>query len=77
MKDPVVEKTELVLDAFQYAHDNNLDINNLDDVKKILKALDPKLIDEAEEFKELLLNAEAFMEMTAREKTEGKKKLPN
>lgn len=42
IKDIAEEKAELVLDAYRYALDNNLDIHNKDDVTKILKELDSK-----------------------------------
>lgn len=77
MKDPVVEKSELVIDALQYAQDHNLDINNKDDVKKILEALDPEHAENVEEFIELLKNADTFMDMTAKEKEAKKTDLAN
>ena len=76
-KDPVVEKFELVIDSLRYAHENNLDINNSDDVAKILEANDPEHKENADEFVMLLKNAEAFMEMTSREKDAKKTDLPN
>lgn len=42
MTDPVEEKTKLVIDAYRYAIDHNLDITNKEDVTTILKALDPE-----------------------------------
>ncbi len=42
MNDTVAKKSELVIDALQYAHDHNLDINNISDVQKILDVLDPE-----------------------------------
>lgn len=77
MKDPVVEKSKLVIDALQYAHDHHLDINNKDDIRTILEAVDPKHIDDVDEFMELLKNADTFMEMTAKEKDAKKRNLPN
>lgn len=77
MKDPVTEKSELVIDALQYAHDHNLDINNKDDVRKILEAIDPEHTENVDEFAELLKNADAFMEMTVKEKEPKKEDLPN
>lgn len=73
--DPVAEKSELVLDALQYAHSHNLDINDIEDVKKILEALNAE--ENPEEFMELLQNADAFMDMTAKEKEHKKSDLPN
>jgi len=40
MNDTVVNKSELMIDALQYAHDHNLDIANKDDVRKILEVID-------------------------------------
>jgi len=76
-KDPVLEKLELVIDSLRFAHDNNLDINNSDDVNKILEATDSTHIENIEEFTMLLKNTEAFMEMTSREKEDQKPDLPN
>ena len=76
--DKAVEKTELIIKALDYAHTNNLDINNMADVKKILEAIDLVPVSEAEieEFMNLLQNADTFMDMTAKEKEE-KTDLPN
>lgn len=74
-KDPVTEKSELVIDALQYAHTNNLDINNKDDVKKILEALNAD--EDIEEFMSLLQNADVFMDLKAKEKEPEKTDLPN
>ncbi len=76
-KDPVIEKLELVIDSLRYAHENNLDINNSDDIAKILKANDPEHKENVEEFVMLLKNTEAYMEMTAREKEDKTTDLPN
>lgn len=67
MNDTVAKKSELVIDALQYAHDHNLDINNMDDVQKILDAIDPDHIENAIEFAELLKTSETFMSMKARD----------
>lgn len=77
--DKVVEKTELVIDAIDYAQKHNLDINNKVDVKKILDALDPEHtnLEEVEEFMNLLQHADAFMEVTAAKKDHEKTDLPN
>ena len=77
MNDPVVEKSELMIDALKYAHDNNLDINNKDDVEKILEVVDPEHKENIDEFMELLKNADVAMDITAREKTEEKTDLSN
>lgn len=77
MKDPVVQKSELVIDALQYAHDHKLDINVMNDVQKILDVLDPEHKQNVEEFAELLKTSDVFMGMTAREKEQKKPDLPN
>lgn len=74
MKDPVIQKSELVIDALQYAHDHKLDINNKDDVQKVLDVLDPEHKENIDEFIELLKTSNTFMDMTAKEK---KANLPN
>ena len=73
----VKEKSELVVDAIQYAHDHNLDINKKEDVISILDALNPNHTENIDEFAELLKNADAFMEMTAKDKEPKKENLPN
>lgn len=75
-KDPVSEKSELVIDALAYANEHNLDINNKDDVKKILEALNAG-DENIEEFMNLLQHADVFMEMKAKEKESEKTDLPN
>jgi hypothetical protein len=75
MDSTVVKKSELVIDALQYAHDHNLDINNKDEVKKILDAIDPKHNESVDEFMELLKTSDVFMGMKARENK--KSELPN
>ena len=77
MKDPVVEKSELVIDALKYAQDHNLDINNQDDVAKILEVLDPEHTEDIDEFMELLKNAEVAMDILAKKKDPEKTNLPN
>jgi len=74
MKDPVTQKSVLVIDALQYAHDNDLDIGNKDDVRKILEVLDPEHKENIDEFTELLKTSDTFMDMTAKGK---KSNLPN
>ena len=76
MKDPVVQKLELVIDALQYAHDHNLDINKLEDVQKILDVLDPDHKEKVAEFVELLKTSDTFMGMKARD-LKSEEKLPN
>lgn len=77
MNDTVVNKSELVIDALQYAHDHKLDINNEDDVRKILDVLDPDHKEDLDEFMELLKTSDVFMGMKAREKESKKTDLPN
>lgn len=77
MKDPVTQKSELAIDALQYAHDHNLDINNKDDVRKILDVLDPDHKEDIDEFAELLKTSDIFMGMKAKEVKDKKPNLPN
>ncbi len=79
MDDKVIEKTELVIKALEYAHSYNLDINDKNAVKKILENLNPQHTSEkeVEEFMKLLQNADTFMEMTASKKERKKTDLPN
>lgn len=76
MNDTLTKKSELVIDALQYAHDHNLDINNIGDVQKILDVLDPDHKENVAEFAELLKTSDTFMGMKARDLT-SKDKLPN
>ena len=76
MNDTVTNKSELVIDALQYAHDHNLDINNLADVQKILEVVDPEHKENVEEFAELLKTSDTFMGMKARD-LNSEEKLPN
>ncbi len=76
MNDTVVNKSELVIDALQYAHDHKLDINNMGDVQKILDVLDPDHKENATEFAELLKTSNTFMEMSTRD-LKSTEKLPN
>lgn len=39
--DTAIKKTELVVNALEYAHTHKLDIYNKDSVRKILEVLDP------------------------------------
>ena len=41
-KDPAEEMSELVIDAYKYALENNLDVSSIEDVSTILKTLDPE-----------------------------------
>jgi len=72
MNDTVVNKSELMIDALQYAHDHNLDINNKDDVQKILEVLDPEHKEDVDAFTELLKTSDVFMGMETK-KIEDKK----
>ena len=67
MNDTITQKSELVVDALQYAHDHNLDINNTNDVQKILDVLDPEHKENIAEFAELLKTSYTFMGMKARD----------
>ncbi len=53
IKDPVEEHAKLILDAYSYALENNLDITNKQDVVKILEAVNPG--NSSEEFAESLI----------------------
>ena len=72
--DDTAKKSDLVIDALQYAHDHDLDINNIGDVQKILDVLDPEHKENVAEFAELLKTSETFMNLKAAEK---KKPLSN
>ena len=76
MNDTVAKKSELVIDALQYAHDHNLDINNIIDVQKILDVLDPEHKENLTDFAELLKTSDTFMGMKARD-LKAEDKLPN
>lgn len=76
MNDTITQKSELVVDALQYAHDHNLDINNTNDVQKILDVLDPEHKENIAEFAELLKTSDTFMGMKARD-LKSEDKLPN
>jgi hypothetical protein len=77
MKDPVTQKSELVIDALQYAHDHGLDVQNEADVRKILDVLDPSHTQDVAEFVELLKTSDVFMEMKAKEIKSKEPQLPN
>ncbi len=42
IKDPMEKQAQLVIDAYSYALEHNLNIKSQNDVLKILKALDPE-----------------------------------
>jgi len=67
MNDTITQKSELVIDALQYAHDHNLDINDISDVQKILDVLDPEHKENVAAFAELLKTSDTFMGMKARD----------
>lgn len=73
----VKEKSELAIDALQYAHDHNLDINKKEDVEKILEAVDPEHKEDTDKFMELLKNADAAMDVIAKQNEPEKEDLPN
>ena len=77
MKDPVTQKSELVIDALQYAHDHGLDVQNEADVRKILAVLDPNHTQDVTEFIELLKTSDVFMDMKAKEIKSKEPQLPN
>ncbi len=78
MSDPTVDKTELIIEILHYAQEHDLDINDKEVVKRILKEVGADQSDsEFEELMELLQNADTFMEMTARNITNKKAKQSN
>jgi len=77
MDDTVVNKSELVIDALQYAQDYKLDINNKDDVRKILDVLDPEHKEDLDAFMGLLKTSDTFLGMDALKKESKKTDLPN
>jgi len=77
MNGTVVNKSELMIDALQYAHEHKLDINNKDDVRKILAVLDPEHKEDLDEFSELLKTSDVFMGMKAKEIKAKEPQLPN
>lgn len=76
MNDTIAQKSELVIDALQYAHDHNLDISSIGDVQKILDVLDPEHKENIAEFAELLKTSDTFMGMKARD-LKSRDRLPN
>lgn len=77
MNDTLIKKSELVIDALQYAHDHDLDINNKDEVEKILDVFDPEHKENLDEFMELLKTSDAYMGIKAKENADKKSHLPN
>ncbi len=65
MNNQATTKSELIIDALQYAHDHNLDINNDSDVKKILEVLDPGHEENVLNFTKLLKTSDTFLGMKA------------
>jgi hypothetical protein len=63
---PREDKSELYMKALDYAKENNLDIQNIEDVKKIAEALDPDHTSdkELEDLKYQLNNAKIFLNIT-------------
>lgn len=76
MNDPVVQKSELVIDALQYAHDHKLNINNKVDVQKILDVLDAEHKENVDAFMEILKTSDTFMGMKVRD-LKSEDNLPN
>lgn len=72
MNNQATTKSELIIDALQYAHDHNLDINNDSDVKKILEVLDPGHNENLAEFSELLKTSDSFLDQKARDISQKK-----
>ncbi len=75
--DDAAKKSEIVIDALQYAHDHDLDINKVDDVQKILDVLDPDHKEDVAEFVELLKTSDTFMGIKARDIASKKPKFFN
>ncbi len=69
-KNVAIEKFGLVIDALTYAHENNLDINSKEDVKKILLALEHDQVndEEVDEFMLLLQAGNMFIEKDAQKR---------
>jgi hypothetical protein len=77
MDDTVLNKSELVIDALQYAHDHDLDINSREDVEKILEVLDPDHHENIDVFMELLSTSDTFLGMKAKNNFHSKANLSN
>lgn len=62
---PQEDRSELYLKALKYAKENNLDINNREDVVKIVEELDPTHATRAEidDFQYQLQNAQTFLDI--------------
>lgn len=74
----ITDKTELIIEIIHYAEEHDLDINDKNDVKKILMAIGSEHSEE--EIKELmddLDNATTFMDLSARKLVKDKTKQPN
>lgn len=65
--DPVIKKTELVVEALSYAKAHSLDIRNSADVKRTIEVIDPEHSGEEEvaEFMKLLQAANSLIEKDA------------
>ena len=65
---PREDKSELYLNALDYAKEHNLDINKAEDVLQIAKAVDPEHTskEEVEELIYQLKNATFFLTMTSK-----------
>lgn len=79
MTDSTIEKTELVINALDYANKHDLNINNKEDVRKIAEAIDPEHVsnEDIEELMKLLQATDTFMDMEAAKKETEKTNLPN
>jgi len=77
--DKTIKITELIINALDYAQTHKLDLNNIDDLKKILEAIDPKHTSDIniEEFTKLIQNADTFIDTTAYRIERKKSDLPN
>jgi len=77
MNNTVINKSELVIDALQYAHDHNFDVANKEDVRKILEVLDLEHKEDLDAFAELLKTSDVFMGMEAKKIDDKKPNLVN
>ncbi len=68
--DEAIKKTKLMIDALDYAHTHNLNINKVDEAKKILEAIDSEHAFEGDvqEFMKLLQAANAFIEKDVKQR---------
>jgi hypothetical protein len=71
--------TELMINAIDNAQTHKLDLNNKDDLKKILEAIDPQQDSgvDLNEFENLIQNADKFIETSAFRIDRKKSGLPN